>query len=1076
MPKDKEFEGALDSVFDFLFSSKSKKGSPSKQKKEGMKLEGLANAGEFAETLVSMASAPAMYAGETVAATVESVVGGVPITIQFVGKPDTGKYANLNPMAGRVRVRLKELGSLRNVRSLVEGAQKKFEQEQAKTKLLSLFGAGQVADAVLSLAAAKRTGVDFDEAYNLGRANAYLQESPMGGADLRDKIIENHAETVAMALESSDSKSEAMQAKKKIMKALNSGSEARMARYVRGSGEELRLRREGAFRKALSRQGFSSTEVNNIVTGMLAFRSASSGIGEIEFSPGLYRDSVKKKEIKKIQVLQKELGRALGGDVTARDVEQIRKDISSSYKLQNLVEAMNALGGTHHNYSFSFGSASQSIKKMMSSISDDTDLGRRIKRQMQDHLTRVERARQKRVNAFGYNHDKFLDSRKTWREAVRSPYFQGGQYTKHWKEAQMAVIDSKIDAVRYQINSSDDPFEIELLQLELGSLVESKENVIRLTRPLRRTSGDLQTSYGLVKDFMQGNMFNLSQIIGGSVYYDVPKAPGTGNHKVTIMQEIDGNIRWGSLGPPKSKGKAYKEPEFGMTVMWNDTGSEFTDNINRLLVQYGYHWMSLEGNISALLTGSRALFRSEMFQRDLVKSMQDDIIGNEELMRLLKGYYRELFSSEGFAESERFLKVFKDKFGVSDPMKILKMLGDGTDDNPWNEKVWAKFLGSDYLGVMRILESEGITGLSSKYFNKYNKVKKLFLRGKKIGAPLRRFNHFINARFITPIQKLTYPIMGGILKVFGRKEWGTVVDQFLSGKIGINEMMQKGINMLLDWLGFVGTGGLATIARFFLSQALSTFLNKMIRELLMIVLYIMGGLFLLFLCLVFLLMTMKPTFWLSAWFARGDRYIDPLDNRAGETEGTKINALYEVEDWPEEWNAEYDCPININATCAQGAYGSTSHFHPEEDPNRELYAIDFTPTDWSHAFKAPTDLTLTYYDTSNTACGGIAQFTDTKGNIFVLYHVRLLPPYNIVAGSIDEEDPLLGTSQIPKGADIAWMQTKADFATKKTKCWDGTHFHLEIISPSGKRYNAEQWMYDQCGNLVNQCPGQSVSR
>ncbi|MBD3329317.1 hypothetical protein GF357_02375 [Candidatus Dojkabacteria bacterium] len=1071
MPKDKQFEGAVDSIFDFVFSQGSKKKQPSGKKSDGIKLEGLANAGELAETLTAMASAPAVFAGETVAGVIDANVGGTPLVWQYVGKPDMGKYANFNPQAGRVRIRLRDLGSLGNVRATVESAAKKLEQENNKAKLFSLFGAGQVADHILALSAANRTGVKFSEAWNLGRANAYFEESSTGGPDLREEIIKNQAAAVAMSLAPVSSASDAKRVEKRILNALGSGPRARMARYLESSGAGgVRLKNESQFKNALRRQGFSSSEADSIVSGMVTLRSKSVGAGgAVEFNPGTYRDSVLTRESKKAEVLQRELERALRGDISVRDAQAIRKELGSSYQLQNLVTAMKALGGSTHNYSFSFEKASGTIQSLMRDI-PDTASGRRLRNDMRENLRRIERAKQRRINSFGYNEDKFQDTRHTWRDAVRNPYFRGGQYTQHWKDAQLAVIDAQIEKLQYDRRNTEDPMRLEILQVEIDSLIDSKSNVQKLTRPWRRTLGDLQTSYGLIKDFMQGNMFNLSQIIGGSAYYDVPKAPGSGNYGVNILSRgPDGGISW---------------KQGGVTTIWNDTGSKFTDNINKLLVRYGYHWGSVEGHVQAILGGSRALFRAELMQRDLVSRIQRDLLGSSAHLGLLKGYYSELFRSEGFASSSRFLgtvdpkgnllvKGLKGRFGVDDPLQILAMLGDGTEANPWNEDAWAKLLGSDYLGVIEALQSAGLTGLSNEYLKRYARIQKLFKRGQMLGAPMRAWTNFTSKTLGNIYKKSVGPLVGKFLKAFGKTNgaWQEMVDQFIDGQLGIDELVQKGINMLLDGLGILGTGGLSTIIRFFLSQALSALLDKVMQEMLITGLYIMTGVLIaLILVPIALLNFLSPVARLTALLAKGDRYIDPLDNRGALTEGDRIYALNEVEEWPDEWNAEYDCPITIGASCAQGAYGGYSHFHPTHAPTRELYAIDFTPTDWSHGFKAPTDLTLTHYDTENTECGGIAQFTDSKGNIFMLYHVRLLPPYNVVAGTKDEEDPLLGTSQIPKGAEIAWMQTPADFGNSATTCWDGTHFHLEIIAPSKKRYDAEQWMYEQCGNLVNKCP------
>lgn len=318
--------------------------------------------------------------------------------------------------------------------------------------------------------------------------------------------------------------------------------------------------------------------------------------------------------------------------------------------------------------------------------------------------------------------------------------------------------------------------------------------------------------------------------------------------------------------------------------------------------------------------------------------------------------------------------------------------------------------------------------------------------------------------------KASEKILGALFKDAG---WKTSVRQFIGKELSLNGVISEVVRRVL---GAIGLGSKAAgppgwvVA--FITWVASLFVDKIVKVAMKLPIKLanaLWGVLLLFFAITIGCSgnafststpngTNDPT---STEVVSKDidltGYGEFTEDYIGELGNAKVTAYGNEDPLPEYFFSEYSCMLNTSATCAQGSISVSgySHYHG----GKPYSAIDVTPGNYT--ILAPAEGRVTYYKPVNNcgktgiSYGGHLQYTTIKGDVFVMYHVKLVDgisvnsPDNIQAGEV-----------------IAILNT----GLAESDCWTGPHAHIEVKSISTNyRYQCpEEFFYGVCDKM-GQC-------
>lgn len=132
-----KFEGALDSIFKFIFANANKppqKGMPPSRAEKGM-----SGADPFTEALGEFVEKPFLAGPDSILGAIDGAVGGPTLVETHLAKPDPTLYPNQDPLAGRLRVRVGDIATfLKDPSAYIDGVYKNYNASKSKMKLAAL--------------------------------------------------------------------------------------------------------------------------------------------------------------------------------------------------------------------------------------------------------------------------------------------------------------------------------------------------------------------------------------------------------------------------------------------------------------------------------------------------------------------------------------------------------------------------------------------------------------------------------------------------------------------------------------------------------------------------------------------------------------------------------------------------------------------------------------------------------------------------------------------------------------------------------------------------------------------------
>lgn len=161
MPKKKQYENALDSVFDFVFTESQK--APDKRKP--LKVTGADGTTEFVNAIAAVLEQPGQFVNNTTIDAFNDLVNPEIATVEL-SPTEKVKFSLLNVK-----------GTLENDMSFVD---KQFKRLEDNRKLGKLAWGGQALSALVATSWAKKYGLDFstqNALFNMGGGEAFLQKN-----------------------------------------------------------------------------------------------------------------------------------------------------------------------------------------------------------------------------------------------------------------------------------------------------------------------------------------------------------------------------------------------------------------------------------------------------------------------------------------------------------------------------------------------------------------------------------------------------------------------------------------------------------------------------------------------------------------------------------------------------------------------------------------------------------------------------------------------------------------------------------------------------------------------------------
>lgn len=167
MPKNKGYQGALDSVYNFIFTNANKKPGRLKPTKP-TKLA--SNSDELASAFGELIGKPWLYAADGVIGNVNASLFGQS-WFKVVGKdPGSYKYGNIPSDAGEIELKTKDIGAfIKNPGAMVDKVFDGIKAEQALNKTWG-YQTGRALDQAITMLWAWGVGMSAADGWNLGNS------------------------------------------------------------------------------------------------------------------------------------------------------------------------------------------------------------------------------------------------------------------------------------------------------------------------------------------------------------------------------------------------------------------------------------------------------------------------------------------------------------------------------------------------------------------------------------------------------------------------------------------------------------------------------------------------------------------------------------------------------------------------------------------------------------------------------------------------------------------------------------------------------------------------------------------
>jgi hypothetical protein len=293
--------------------------------------------------------------------------------------------------------------------------------------------------------------------------------------------------------------------------------------------------------------------------------------------------------------------------------------------------------------------------------------------------------------------------------------------------------------------------------------------------------------------------------------------------------------------------------------------------------------------------------------------------------------------------------------------------------------------------------------------------------------------------------------------------WVGAVEEFLVAKIGMQQLLTKGLTFLAEALG-VGTGPIGWAVMIVIQLFGPAIVNKIIKPILSGILnaisFTIKYIFVIFigvmLGIYFLLgysnmFSFSPTALISPLVSTGFSVSPEFIAEASDDDDEEVPPI----------TIEGACPFTLSSIdCTQGAHptqSDCSHYGKSPPP------IDLSVGASTTYFVAPSDgIVTTSEQYDKWACGGIAggvliyegEVTDeSTGDTMKIKY------------ALHHANPLVGVGPVKKGDVLSdvWMggQNKSD-------CWSGEHYHM-YISIDGKAVDPEDYLRIACPGVLDSC-------
>ncbi len=1111
MPKQSNYQGALDSIYNVIFSQADK---PPK-KKHGGEWAKKVPGDPFSAAITDIVAKPWLFWGNTVKEIADGLHDNVKLTNFWnfsygftdiaeskLAQQEGRRYKNIDTQTGKATpMKARDVLSrkfLSNPLKFVEESTlKAFEEYRQEKKKYALVGMlGGATDFLVGYGYAKKVGMDSDEAWQFGMSSGYFTK----GAGQARKRLELKAENAVVSVNAVRSLAEADSYKKHVVASLASVGltgfyDADVLTDISPGGSASGalpadiLNKMSQFRNDLASRLASSGVANagvladqirdayadelKIYGGRLnqprfvraeTTKNSPSSVFDTPFTPGAYRESIIRNREQKILLLERELqdiyDPAIGlpaGPIRNARVNAIKGEIKTLSLQAEFADALQKIHGDHDDYVFNFSASLERVDGLLADPSLDAATRGRLET-LRGRIKSEEMKFMERDFGNVYKYSQKAGGDDPWRDHVGVGYAPNLSQKNAIKAYRTEIEAREIHLNAKMADPSITPEQFNMYDAKLASLRGLRGRLDSVDRSgARNVMGNAVASYHYAKALMKGEIFSVKGFMNGLAFWQMGiYSPGG---RADFIWN-DGVIK--ALVLPKE----YEE--VGMYRFM--TG--------------GYYLRPGSIMNTLFYNGEGYAYMAHMMRERMVKRMMN---------RLAPGFFDPTGAETPLART--LLSLVPSGKVIDDIYKLEGYLG----------KNYGTILSQleTYLGRADRTVTDPNLELILSFFPDGRELQKLFKKNKRADSLAARALR-INTRFAGKFRKIFEAAFGtvgldaaqttltgtGIRHLFAKGKvwlltkvfknsstWRTAVTQFAAKKLSMKQLVTVGLNKLLTALG-IGAAG-AGPPGWLVSAAVwvvSLFTDKIVKGAIKLSFFSMRTAWAIVIIVFFLviscgwssIVTMDP----HANIAPGEAQsrgaggnIEIVDDGGDYTgpEGTKVGTFYGNEQpIPDYFYTDYACPNESINGCAQGSGGSPgSSHHGKGNP---YSAIDYTPPH-SQAFKAPADGVVTYYKSVNycgdtrKSYGGHLQFVTKQGDTFVFFHADLVSGLRVGSSVSQGEDLAVMTLGLPESA-----------------CWTGPHFHIEIKSPDNYRYSCiEDWFYFVCSGFP-QCNHSNICR
>jgi hypothetical protein len=1072
--KNDSYEGALDSIWNVLFNAKSKKPGTLKPIKFAHKRDGT---DALADAIGEIALAPAYYLSDSIAAGTTGPLEGVSLFSIKGAKGDRyGKAVDVE-----LKVKIKDLPTLVSdpdalVDKMMKGLQDRTNKDLA-------FNLGRGMDSAVALFQAKKAGFGWREAGSFAMAAGSFTGLNADKAIDRNMVELAAYKSIGRLRDLPTDMKDDIAAK--AWKAIDHGKmrskyghwwweyadpgnskydpavEVEFNRIMDSVGVPNNLRPDLLTSLSAESEHYAPTEANN------RFYSYTDKDGEapasIDGSPGFFRDTYARKHMERLKSLERDLlierrrGPAADTAVVADLVSQIDREAAKAGTARFYQNVL----GYHNNQAD--GSYDDSGK---GKTSPDGRLSSQIS-DMEIQLNKLERFgvpaadlaglraeiadMQKRLAGVKGNFQPFNDYQQS--KAVKGnpllnpeSYF-GGPYSRNKMSniahrAGILAIDTEIKRLEFiqrsltagytGVSDARRQSKLDSVRGRLEALRREKKdwnpNKYRVGVFSRQLS-HLTHFIGVANSLKDGRF--ASNILSGEIFQDAIFGTGMmadpdADQGVTIFS-LDINAAE-AIG---SKARYKNDNNSNMIFFLKNNSSRADWYADMTAANY-----FLPQNIIKTLFWDGSGFQYALYRKNLnfIRDMHAQVEGN----RALKDAFTRFLGRKGVDLS----KLSRAEFIRYMEKNMTEVLLDSGEPllSGFEAQFRNRVLGGRLKGIVDFYSKYSPNALVTKFKNEV-------------------FKKFLMAKGVTPFLQNLLTLGGRITS----KAWAGQVGQFLASKIGIQQLLTKGLAMLAEAIG-IGTGPLGWVVMIVITLFGPAIVNKIIKPILSVVMTAISltlrviGLFLVGLVGLFAVV------FIVDFGSAANGTISPL-----KAEGQSVMPEYTYPGDVGTPNTELppvdiegECPFTATwIDCTQGAHpasctydkNSCSHCSDSKSP------IDLGTT---AVFYANSDGNVTVSDPNPSGwcsvfAGGLLKFegevTNAQGGtekiMYTFYHIT----------------PLVGVGPVTKGTALV----QPDASIPVSQCWTGTHYHMYISKSGSGYYDPEAFLNKLCPGILDAC-------